>query len=250
MRMAADSYLIKQERCPKCYARGKDNSSDNLAVYSDGHSYCFSCGYHIGANKVEAFKRALEPLKPIKDTDVYLPEDVSTEYPYKALQWVSQYELTKTDLLNHGVLWSDSLSRLIFPIYSTDGVVAWQGRYFGEEEKAKWFGKGPLSMVYNILGKDASKLILVEDILSGIRCADYYHAMPLYGSHISLKRWEHLKLLGYTRVCIFLDPDKRKEALVFGKEGSLFGITTHIILANKDPKEINRDELKELLDSS
>ena len=166
-RMVADSYLIKQVQCPACAKQGRDNSKDNLAVYSDGHSYCYQCGHREGGDKVASFKMRQEPLETILATDVYLPEDISTEYPYKALQWVSQYELTKVDLLNHGVLWSDSLSRLIFPIYSTEGVVAWQGRYFGEGEKVKWYGKGPLSLIYNILGKNKSKLILVEECPPG-----------------------------------------------------------------------------------
>ena len=43
--MKTDSKLVKREQCPKCKERGADNSGDNLAVYDDGHKYCFACTY-------------------------------------------------------------------------------------------------------------------------------------------------------------------------------------------------------------
>ena len=32
-----------KEQCPKCAAKGNDNSGDNLVVYDDGSAYCFAC---------------------------------------------------------------------------------------------------------------------------------------------------------------------------------------------------------------
>jgi twinkle protein len=40
-----ESVLLSREQCPACASRGRDNSMDNLAIYDDGHVYCFSCGY-------------------------------------------------------------------------------------------------------------------------------------------------------------------------------------------------------------
>jgi twinkle protein len=36
-----ESTLIKKVQCPKCADEGKDNSGDNLSIYSDGHGFCF-----------------------------------------------------------------------------------------------------------------------------------------------------------------------------------------------------------------
>ena len=47
------SNLISRERCPSCASAGRDTSHDNLAVYDDGHKYCFSCNYYQGADKLE-----------------------------------------------------------------------------------------------------------------------------------------------------------------------------------------------------
>ena len=45
--------LLRKEQCPTCASRGKDTSKDNLAVYSDGQTHCFSCGTHKGGGGKE-----------------------------------------------------------------------------------------------------------------------------------------------------------------------------------------------------
>src|SRR5437879_4077699 len=35
------SRLIRRESCPACELEGRDTAGDNLAVYDDGHTYCF-----------------------------------------------------------------------------------------------------------------------------------------------------------------------------------------------------------------
>lgn len=45
--------VVRKERCPECAETGKDNSSDNLAVYDDGSTYCFACSYYTKGEGVE-----------------------------------------------------------------------------------------------------------------------------------------------------------------------------------------------------
>lgn len=52
MEQLNESAVIKRERCPKCASIGNDRSGDNLAVYTDDHVHCFSCGYHRGGNGI------------------------------------------------------------------------------------------------------------------------------------------------------------------------------------------------------
>lgn len=47
------SKVISRKRCPKCAANGNDTSGNNLAVYDDGHSYCYACEYYIKGTKME-----------------------------------------------------------------------------------------------------------------------------------------------------------------------------------------------------
>lgn len=54
--MSDDSTHLYHESCPAC------GSSDARAVYSDGHTYCFSCGAHTpGEGAVEDRPRAAQP---------------------------------------------------------------------------------------------------------------------------------------------------------------------------------------------
>lgn len=56
--------------CPRCKERGGDWQDDNLALYSDGHAYCFACGYYQAPNgeKMKAEntsgRKAPSPLIP------------------------------------------------------------------------------------------------------------------------------------------------------------------------------------------
>ena len=41
-----DSTAVGKERCPSCTRGGGDWDGDNLVRYSDGHGYCFACGFY------------------------------------------------------------------------------------------------------------------------------------------------------------------------------------------------------------
>lgn len=249
-----NSYVIKKEQCPKCKLLGKDNSLDNLAIYSDNHSFCYSCGYISYPNRLKNFSKTTEPK--VQESTLLLPEDSNTNYPKIALDWINQYELTENDLLLNNVLYSNSISRLIFPIYNSDwSIIAWQGRYFGDNEetkkKQKWFGRGNLRDTFNILGnKESNRLVLTEDILSAIKVAKMdVMAMPLYGSFVGRERFKWLlTILGReVKIEVWLDPDKRTEAIKEAKMGILCGLITHPILSTKDPKEHTFLEIEEIL---
>lgn len=41
------SKLVRRAGCPSCHSSGRDKHADNLAVYDDGHSFCFRCNHYI-----------------------------------------------------------------------------------------------------------------------------------------------------------------------------------------------------------
>jgi len=190
----------------------------------------------------------------VSEPTLLLPEDITTNYPQRALDWINQYELTENTLLLHDIVWSDSLQRLIFPIYSADrNILGWQGRYFGsnspENKKAKWFGRGQLEQIFNILGT-GNKLALTEDIVSAIKVAMCgIMAMPLYGCRVGRERFKRLyNLYGDTvEVLVWLDPDKAREAVKEARLGSLYGLSCRAILSQYDPKEHPYEDIKKIL---
>ena len=130
----SDSYLISKERCPSCAELGKDTSSDNLAVYSDGHTWCFACGYNKIGDIVRSFLTQNAPPLEVKH-EVFLPADCDVNYPLRSVNWMKQYELDKNDMMKHNILWSEGKQRLVFPIFSEDKLLAYWGIYFGDNEE-------------------------------------------------------------------------------------------------------------------
>ncbi len=59
-----ESVLVDRDRCPACASAGRDTSKDNLAIYDDGHQYCFSCGYYKGSTGGVTMK-----TKPVQITE-------------------------------------------------------------------------------------------------------------------------------------------------------------------------------------
>ena len=88
------SAAVNKERCPACASVGRDNSQDNLAVYDDGHKYCFSCGYYKhgkGESRVKTnleqtaeFKTHEGSIKPISDR--MINQDTVRKYGYQTAE--------------------------------------------------------------------------------------------------------------------------------------------------------------------
>ena len=253
----SNAKFIKNVACVKCRENGKDKHGDNFATYSDGSGYCWNCGYtRLSDNAISEFLSKGKCCIPATPPLITTPFDCCLDYPKKSIDWINKYTLTLSDMLNNGVLWSESEQRLIFPLWNNDVLLGWQGRYFGiDKDKKKWYGKGYLQEVYHILfnGKvgqasnDAKQLVLTEDIISAIKVSKLgIPAMPLFGVNIK-SRWKLLRILRYQEVIIFLDPDMHTKSLLQSKEGVLQGVRNRCILSTKDPKEYSYDELKEIL---
>lgn len=252
------SYETHKERCPECAKLGKDRNGDNLGVYSDGHKYCYSCGYGEYADGMTSFvnRQQDSDVAKIQQREILtLPVDCDILYPERALTWIKKYELSKTDLLNNNVMWSESIQRLIFPVYGEDGwLLAWQGRSFHNQSMAlakipKWFGKGDLKNTFNILGK-GSKLVLTEDIVSAIKVAKAgFQAMPLYGCVVGRERFKRLYSLykDTIDVVVWLDENKMPEAIREAKLGRTCGLHCSSVFSYRDPKDESVENIKSIL---
>lgn len=240
------STVVSHSRCPKCYESGRDRSGDNLATYSDGHKYCFSCGHFASPNIRNVFAKSNVKITPT----VLLPSDCDISYPIRALQWMAQYELTRHDLLSNNVLWSESRQRLIFPVFADGVLLAYQGRYFGEDSTArKWWGTGDFKNIFAFKGKASRSIVLVEDVVSAIKISRFTQALWLSGCVIGKERWKRLfKLIPKGVQCIiWLDPDKRIDSIKEARVGASYGLCTSALFSDKDPKEHSYVEIEEYL---
>lgn len=244
--MNNDSYVIRKERCPECARIGNDRSGDNLAIYSDGHTYCYRCGYHSGRKAIS------QPINKHIQT-ITLPSDVTSELPYEAKRWLDQYQLARLDIQQHNILWSEHWSRIIFPYFDDTGLIAWQGRYvpcgknkvdINDKVPAKWFSQGKIHEIIHPIKVQSNEAVLVEDIVSAIKVSHYKGTIPIFGSKISPKHFLRIKHVA-KRIWIWLDPDMRKQSIQLSHTANLLGLKSSVIFSDKDPKEIDHARISD-----
>ena len=168
---------------------------------------------------------------------------------------MQSFQLTKTDLLHNGALWSDSLDRLIFPFWIDGELKGYQARSIKKGEKNKWLAKGnikDLNIIYSG-GRSVTqwaretRLFLVEDIISAIKVSKANKeilAMPLFG--VNFKPLQLVKLQ-FKEYIIFLDENMHEHSIKKARQMSHYGIHCSIILSKCDPKRYTYEELKMII---
>ena len=240
--------MVTMTQCPECAKRGKDNHHDNLAVYPNNAVYCFSCGYY--QNKSIRYKPTL-PVNTLYK-EIALPWDITYDLPEKVLQYLNSFFLTRQEIKENKILWSDSKQRVCFPIFNGDKLLAWQGRYLGEDKtKPKWFSQGNLKEILHIIKPERNaNLVLTEDIVSAIRVGsqENFCASPLFGSNISVQQFQRYNLNLYpNKIFLWLDKDKELESHKFALKARQIGIPCVTIVTDRDPKTYTHIEIKRIL---
>lgn len=236
--MAEKSRFLHHEACGEC------GSSDAKAVYSDGGTHCFSCGYTV-RSKVSGYVRQNEKKD---DFIISLPDDLGFEFDEECVKWLEDYQLTPADMVKHNVRWSKRHRQLVF-MYKhmekpTIGCI--QARNF-TVGRTKYHNQGDVSVVLPIFkeretprSKGDRVLILVEDAISAIKIVKTvkYDAMPLLGSYLSLNKIARLTRVSdkYDKIIVWLDHDKYKEALSIAEKFRYCGAKTYVVTSDLDPK--------------
>ena len=223
---------------------GKDTHEDNLVTYTDGHVYCFSCGYYSSSIYKRNNEQSLWKGYPT------LPKDTVGEIDALGLSWLAKYGIVRDELTKFDIRWSPSKKWLIFPVYSgTDILLMYQAKTF--EGPAKYLTFGSPESIINILAqKERDKnLVLVEDMLSAIKVSRQTSSMPLWGSSIGPGKFGRLQFSRSDNLIFWLDHDKRKESLILATRSRQYGFTSSVLVTEKDPKEYNDKEIAEFLSS-
>jgi len=240
------STILYKTRCPRCAEQGKDLHGDNLGVYSDGHSYCYSCGYVTSNNS----RRTSNLKKPFQE--INLPLDCDWTLPPTPTKWLLKYFEYNDIPLN--TFWSESRDSLIFPIYDDPikptQLFAYQERYFGNDPKRpKWRGYGIDDSLVQIGGEATrdSSIVLVEDLLSYYKVSKIQRCMCLFGSNVSSKKLAQLMLLNYKHIILWLDYDKYNYAQSVVPKARMLGLQASILVTKDDPKGYSYVEINNLL---
>lgn len=259
------SVLLYNTGCPRCKEMGNDRAGDNLAIYSDGHEYCFACRYYRSTNGLSSL-RSNSNVTPIKRT-IQLPEDSNTEYSQASLAWLAKYESNKAVALRNGFLFSESGvafkdtqadNLLLFPLWDKDNLQGYQARYFGHNPKIpKYVGRGKLDSVYHFLFNGApcdnlthsNIIVICEDIISSIKVSQAgVIALPLFGNNFT-NRIELLKKLTTKKhkLLLWLDPDMTIKSIKEASIARLHGLECYSVHSKYDPKEHSLPEIKKYL---
>lgn len=233
--------FLTHEPCPRCKSR------DNVGVYSDGHKWCFGCGWYKPATRTITNARPdAVPSVPSHDpTNLRL-----VGLPVDCIRYLKQYDLTNEEIdANFGYEPERELLVYQFP-------GGYSGRYMGTDKRPRYFFAGTKDYAKQILprtpvldGSEFAKqsLVLVEDIVSAIKVGRWAVTLPLFGSTIAL---EALKTVSepFKRVRIWLDSDKHRYALQMAPRASLvLGKDVRVIYTRLDPKCQEDAYIRELL---
>lgn len=249
--MTIDTHLLKHERCPACAKLGNDTKGDNLGIYSDGHHWCYACGYFVPGSAITGYiaRTSTDDTRVnIQTSKLSLPTDSSRAIPREAKEWFFQYGFDHNTLLRNNIMWSAQREMLIFPYFIMGELMGWQGRVFNPEErtKRKWFTQGKVDDFIYTVGRPEKQLVLVESIVSAIKVGRVTEASPIFGSNISMQRLLRLSKM-YDKIIIWLDPDKRKEAINSARKAALFALETHVVFSEDKPKDHTIEEIERYL---
>ncbi len=243
---------MQTKQCPRCHALGKDTRGNNLAVYDDGHSYCFSCRYYVpSVTTVTSMKAKLTPTQKQSNHDAsidFLSEQYTRTIPPLPLAWLRSYSITDDEIHHYNICYDTTKERLIFPILDGSKTVGYSSRYFGlDPTHTRYINKLYRAGYYPIMGGHADQILtLVEDYVSAIKVGRHYNCIPLLGSFIPLVLI--LKLINLSScVRIWLDRDKASDAIKYAMRTRQYIPNCGTIITEKDPKDYTNKEITEIV---
>ena len=243
------STFLRHEACPNC------KSSDALAVFDDGHSYCFSCHWYESGDQSIADTRKKYDTRDPQVGDTFLPQDFDFNIPQQGIDWLRKYGILQKEIINNRFGWSNDgiilknknirvAPLLVFPIYDEVGhLLMWQGRNFGDKG-GKYITRGGKDVLH-ILGEQhqSDTIILTEDLLSAIKISRIAPSMPIWGSYMSLELARRLSTR-FKKAVLWLDKDKAQEAVKQAANAShIFEKGCSCIRTERDPKEYTTEEI-------
>lgn len=235
------SSFVKHTPCPKCGSR------DNLGNWSDGHQWCFGCGYYQPA------KRTLETMRAQLNKSPHANSPNFPRYtnviPSEPLKWLKSYGITDDEIRNYGLCFDLERETLMFPLRSS-GNLSYVGRYFGSGKGTRYISVGEKPRLPIQFGSKRSILIFVEDIISAIKIGRQYTASPVLGSHISLEalKWASGE---FKEVGVWLDSDMVYKSARIVQKGRLLTDTKIFRVHTKlDPKYYSNEEIENIVEKA
>lgn len=254
------SAFLRHEGCARC------GSSDALAVYKGGSSYCFSCHWYTASGGNGGLASIRGTSIDREDRQLILPNGINTHYPIEVIEWTMRGGVGPSTLMENGVVWCPSTKQLIFPFYEHEKLVLYQARNFGNT-KLKYFTQGAkeecipfysqfiiTASLQEVCERTVEKhpdsvCCIVEDCLSAIRTCKQGLSIPCLGSTLSKEKIAHLAavLSPFTRVVVWLDANMYDKAQTIAQRFQLLGLDAMVLWTKDDPKVYTDEEITNYL---
>lgn len=215
-------------------------------------AYCFRCDrkeYHkkgqLSIAEIAALKKLNEEAEAFV-SDIELPKDFTNDIPLEGRLWLYRASISESLIKKYRIGYSESLKRVILPVYRYNKLVWFIGRAVHTGQKPKYIA--PSEATHGIIFKSgvAKKTVVVtEDILSAIRVGEITPAYSLLGTKLSTHQAK--ELMDFT-VVLWLDSDLAGRNATNKMEKAL-GLVTDVyrVVTKKDPKMLTRQEIRDVL---
>lgn len=211
---------------------------------------CSGKGFHPhGTMSIRQQRHLHDADRGVRRADsAVLPNDFTLTLPDAALVWLLKAGINSHEAEGHLIGWSDSLRRVVLPMYRGRDLAYYQARALdGRDPKYINPRVSKDSLLYGGENLDPDRGVVVcEDILSTIRVigAGYQGVSPL-GTRLS--EYQAMLLGKHRSVTIWLDPDIAgvKGACAMRKALRWYPASVSIVRSSRDPKLYTDREIKE-----
>jgi len=224
---------------------------------------CFRCGqwgkwssnYTKRERKLKRLQELFNPpdTKTSARTVLHMPKAVTfdpRQFSLHALKWLNRYEIQHSEIIAHKIGFHKKFNRVVLPVYEEEELKFYQYRKLVADNYPKYVSNK--SKIWDLQGKYIQKhpeyIVIVEDLLSAIKCGRVVSAFALLGTNLSDKA--ELLIADYENIFIYLDNDSsqvKRIQSVLKNNLEIYGGNIRIIKHTKDPKELNTQELIKLL---
>lgn len=159
----------------------------------------------------------------------------------------TDYYITEEVAEQNGILKIYNRNGILLPLFDSTGKPFGHTTKYFDGHKAYHFITEPGDHIHyprSDRKRDLKTIMLVEDVLSSIRCAEFIDSGSLLGTNVSTAKLESLLNQGYTDIILGLDPDAFIKALRI-KRNYLIPSAVHVIKLTNDPKDLPPQRLEE-----
>jgi len=222
----SDSFWLRNDPCPKCRENGGDRRGDNLGVFSDGHLYCWKCGFHKRGHG----NNNLIPLAPGRAVGNFRLR-LSEYFEKEPLDWLLKYGLSFSEITTF-FRWDNEKKWLVFILQGMP-IIA---RTFNPEDNRKYYMLQKQNVIVGL--QQYPFLVFVEDMVSAIKVGRQFPTCPLFGVNIT-------DMYPVERGLLWLDYNMSGHMMKIAKRSEAWRMKVTPIITELDPKEYSDEEIKQ-----